>query len=172
MIMKPLKKIAPYGLVVLGLLFGLIVSATAETTTTQSNFERTKAHAEQGSALDQAILGGLYSYGVGVRQNNEKAFYWFQQSANQGHNGGQSGLGFAYYLGKGASQDYAKALQWFSKSADQNDIASQVMIGSIYENGNGVKQNKTTAKEWYGKACDNGYQDGCDSYRKLNEQGY
>lgn len=46
------------------------------------------------------------------------------------------------------------------------------MIGSIYENGNGVKQNKTTAKEWYGKACDNGYQDGCDSYRKLNEQGY
>lgn len=169
MIMKLLKKIVTYGLIILSLSFGLMVSATA---TTYSNFERTKVQAEQGSALDQAILGGLYSYGIGVRQNNEKAFYWFQKSANQGHASGQSGLGFAYYLGKGARQDYAKALQWFGKSADQNDPISQVMIGSIYEYGNGVIKNRTTAKEWYGKACDSGYQDGCDSYRELNEQGY
>lgn len=176
--MKPLKNIATYGLIVLGLLFGLTVSATAETekiqldSEIQSSFERAKAQAEQGNALNQAILGGLYFYGIGVRQNKEKSFYWFQQSANQGYVGGQSGLAFAYYVGSGTSQDYAKAIQWFSKSADQNDRISQLMIGSIYEDGNGVTKNKTTAKEWYGKSCDNGYQDGCDRYRKLNEQGY
>jgi len=42
----------------------------------------------------------------------------------------------------------------------------------IYKNGLGVRQDLGIAKEWYGKACDNGEQEGCDEYRKLNERGY
>lgn len=42
----------------------------------------------------------------------------------------------------------------------------------MYEVGEGVRQNKATAKELYGKSCDNGYQGGCDDYKRLNEQGY
>ena len=36
----------------------------------------------------------------------------------------------------------------------------------------GVRQNYVVAKEWFGKACDNGYQNGCDAYKELNQQGY
>ena len=45
-------------------------------------------------------------------------------------------------------------------------------VGALYGNGHGVQQNKTTAKWYFGKACDFGDQEGCDNYRKLNEQGY
>ncbi|WP_258403856.1 hypothetical protein [Moraxella ovis] len=45
-------------------------------------------------------------------------------------------------------------------------------MGALHHNGEGVRQNKSTAKEWFGKACELGNQDGCDAYRKLNQQGY
>ena len=45
-------------------------------------------------------------------------------------------------------------------------------VVAMYGNGQGVQQNKTTAKWYFGKACDFGDQEGCDYYRKLNEQGY
>lgn len=54
---------------------------------------------------------------------------------------------------------------------DLNGLA-QVFVGLLYEKGEGVSQSLVKAKEWFGKACDNGYQKGCDSYRKLNETGY
>ena len=40
----------------------------------------------------------------------------------------------------------------------------------MYKNGRGVRQNYTKAKEYFGLACDNKYQDGCDMYKKLNQQ--
>ena len=167
--MELLKNIVTNGLMVFCLSFGLTVSAIASPL---SDFEETKAQAEKGSALDQALLGNMYFDGISVRQNYERALYWYQQSAKQGNPAGQFWLGSAYYTGKGINQDYAKALQWFRKSADQNDIASQNMVGLIYEYGNGININKTTAKEWYGKSCDNGDQIGCNHYKRLNEQGY
>lgn len=58
------------------------------------------------------------------------------------------------------------------KLAEQGNAEAQFNLGVMYANGEGVRQNKTTAKEWFGKACDNGTQQGCDEYRKLNETGY
>lgn len=81
-------------------------------------------------------------------------------------------MGLAYDNGEGVRQDYTKALQSFHKAADQDYAVAQSYIGIMYESGAGVQQNKTTAKEWYGKGGDNGFQSACDSYRRLNEQGY
>ena len=41
----------------------------------------------------------------------------------------------------------------------------------MYIKGEGVRQDIRMAKEYFGKACDNGFQEGCDLYRKLNEIG-
>lgn len=38
----------------------------------------------------------------------------------------------------------------------------------MYNQGIGVESDSKEAKEWFGKACDNGNQDGCDEYKKLN----
>lgn len=166
--MQALKNIVINGAVSLVLLFGLTLSATAAELT----FEEVKASAEDGYALAQTILGNRYANGEDVRQDYSKAFYWYEKSANQGDSYGQVGLGNAYLNGRGVRQDHKKALYWYEKSAKQNNVFAQSYVALMYEYGDGVSQNKTTAKEWHGKACDNGYQGGCDSYKKLNEQGY
>ncbi len=165
--MRALKNIAINGAMILALLFGMTVSATAA-----ASFEDVKALAEQGDAWGQDILGGYYEDGLGVRQDLIKAFYWYQKAANQGYSGGQFSVGAAYFAGRGVRQDYSKAFEWFKKSANQNNEFAQTIIGAMYEYGEGVRQNKTLAKESYGKSCDNGYQDGCNQYKRLNEQGY
>ena len=77
-----------------------------------------------------------------------------------------------YFEGKGVRQDYKKAVEWWEKAAIQGNPHAQVILGSMYDSGLCVRQDKHIAKEWYGKACDNGDQDGCDNYRKLNEPEY
>ena len=81
-------------------------------------------------------------------------------------------LGLSYSEGTGVKQDFSQANQYFQKACDLKEGKGCFIIGHHYQNGKLVRQNKNTAKEYYGKACDYGYQDGCDAYRKLNEQGY
>lgn len=162
--MLSLKRILINISMIFALLFGLISSATAS----ESIFEETKARAEKGSSFNQAYLGQQYLDG----QDYSKAAEWYEKSANQGNSDGQFGLGYLYSSGLGVRQDYSKALEWFKKAAKQNHKGAQGSIGILYESGLGIRQNKTIAKEWYGKACDNGSQQSCDLYRRLNEQGY
>ena len=67
-------------------------------------------------------------------------------------------------------QDYTKAREWYEKAANQGIAQAQFNLGVFYYHGKGVRQNIATAKELFGKACDNGFQEGCDNYRKLNQR--
>ena len=163
--MQTLKNIFINGAIILALLFGLTLSVTAAGPT----FEEVKSLAEKGDSFSQSLLGSYYREGIGVRQDYAKAFEWSKKSADQGDVFGQFNIGYAYSEGKGVRQDYAKAFEWYKKGAKQNDPFAQSYLGIMYEFGRGVRQNKSIAKEWYGKACDNGYQDGCDNYKRLNE---
>ena len=170
MAIQTLEKTVISRIVALILLFGLVIEAVASEES--ERFAKIKVFAEQGYALEQAYLGSYYEDGTGVRQDYEKALYWYRKSAAQNNSEGQFQLGESYYHGNGVRQDYEKALYWYRKSAAQNNSISQFMLGFMYEFGNGVKKNRTVAKEWYGKSCDNGTQIGCNAYRELNEQGY
>ena len=91
-----------------------------------------------------------------------------QRLANQGYVDAQNNLGLMYYDGEGVRQDYAKAAEWYQKAANQGVGQAQFNLGVMYYNGQGVHRNIAVAKEWFGKSCDNGDQNGCDNYRKLN----
>lgn len=56
------------------------------------------------------------------------------------------------------------------KAANQNEPISQAMLGMFYKHGIAVRQDYAKAKEWFGKSCDNGSQNGCDDYKKLNQR--
>ena len=60
-------------------------------------------------------------------------------------------------------------MKWYQKAAEQNDGDAQMILGYSYAGGLGVKQNLATAKKWFGMACDNKIQEGCDTYRELNQ---
>ena len=69
-------------------------------------------------------------------------------------------------------QNYQAAFPIFEEFAKQGNASSQFNLGLMYSQGQGVRQDSSKAKYYYDLACNNGYQLGCDNYRKLSEQGY
>lgn len=112
------------------------------------------------SLLTAGLLLSVSAFALDVKATTQKA--------NMGDVQAQAELA-DYYKKR---QDYDNEFYWTQKLANQGNAQAQYNLGIMYENGQGVRQNYRTAKEWFGKACDNGDQDGCDSYRRLNEQGY
>ena len=100
------------------------------------------------------------------------AFIILEDLASKGDTKAQYNLGVMYANGQDVVKDYKKAFEWFEKSASKEDIDAQYNLGYMYTNGYGTRQDKKIAKEWFVKACDGGHQDGCDSYKKLNQEGY
>ena len=68
--------------------------------------------AEQGDAIAQGGLGGLYALGQGVPQNYRLAAEWYRKAAEQGLAEAQFNLSIAYASGRGVPQDYQLAYQW------------------------------------------------------------
>ena len=144
---------------------GLVILTVAVPAT--ADVSSLKALAAKGDAEAQYELAGTY------RANSNEAFDWYQKAANQGDAKAQTAIG-SYYshgsdLASAVPQDYFKALEWFSKAAAQGEASAQYNLGHLYNRGSGVRLNKIQAQEFYGQACDNGKQEGCDEYKKLNK---
>ena len=103
-----------------------------------------------------------------TRGDYQTAFKLWLPLAEQGDATAQFNLGVMYDEGRGVKQDYFDAVKWFRQAAEQRDALAQFILGSSYLFGKGVQVNKSLAKEWFSKACDNGHQDGCKYYGKLN----
>lgn len=160
--MKLIRNLIICTIMVSGLSLGLALPAIASD---ELKFSETKALAEQGDASQQYWLGNLYKYGWGTPRDEEKALYWYRESAKQNNSEGQLKVGMAYYDGAGVNQDYERARYWFLKSAEQNNKFSLLYLGNMYKRGEGVEENYSIAEEWYLKACDNGGGDvGCQEY--------
>lgn len=101
-----------------------------------------------------------------------EAFVATKKLAEQGNSAAQFDIGLFYHKGIEVGQDDAKAAEWYLKAANQGHAYAQNNLGHIYAKGLGVQQDIAAAKEWFGRACDNGSQEGCDSYRVLNQQTY
>lgn len=74
------------------------------------------ARANQGNALSQATLGGMYHEGWGVGKDEKEAFRLFKLAADQGLVPAQSELGNRYSDGRGVKQNAFEGLHWFIKS--------------------------------------------------------
>lgn len=129
-------------------------------------------------AVNQDYLKAQLAYAVHLTesQQHHQAFQVLQKAVkNQSDEEevaiAQLMLGAHYLDGLGTRQNFSEGFKWIQKAAHSGLSMAQQMLGSLYELGKGTKQNLKVAKSWYGKACDNGYQDGCDSYRRLNERG-
>jgi TPR repeat protein len=112
--------------------------------------------AEHGDAEAQDMLGGLYEFGRGVRQDYSEAVVWYRKAADQDDADGEDILGQLYEYGQGVPQDYAEAARWYRKAADQGDAKAQVALGQLYEIGQGVPQDYAEAARWYRKAANQG----------------
>lgn len=117
--------------------------------------ETVKKRAEFGEATSQAIIGTLFSKGLGVSQNTDEAFKWYCKAANQGHTGAQFIVGTWYATGRGVGRDYIKAYQWYYKAATHENPRAYVALGLMYAQGIGVPRDQERAKSWFrlARAC-------------------
>ena len=111
-----------------------------------------KKQAKRGVADAQAILGAMYSAGIGVAKDNREAFRWYYRAAKQGNNRAQLIVGLRYVLGLGVVRNHVEAIRWHSKSAEQNNRYAQVALGLMFANGVGVMKNETQAVLWFNLA--------------------
>ncbi|HHE9990226.1 TPA: tetratricopeptide repeat protein, partial [Haemophilus influenzae] len=96
--------------------------------------------AEQGDAISQFLLGGMYEEGLGVKQDYFEAVKWYRKAADKGDAAAQFNLGVMYSQGQGVKQDDFEAVKWFRKAAEQGEANAQFNLGNMYANGRGVKQ--------------------------------
>ena len=75
--------------------------------------------AEDGQAMSQGILGGMYADGKGVPQDYKIALYWHTLAAEQGHNISMYSLGHAYRNGEGVPQNKIYAHMWYNLAHSQ-----------------------------------------------------
>ncbi len=129
-----------------------------------------------GNKEAQFIIGVMYYNGDIEKKDYKKAFELFEKSALNGHSGSELYLGMMYENGNGVKYDVAQAIDWYTKSANKGNIKAQLLLGNMYSGFAtkyiGSAEYTYKAKQWFGKACDGGSQVGCDSYKKIIEQGY
>jgi len=88
--------------------------------------------ASAGNADAEELIGIMYAMGLGVTQDDRRAFEWYLRSAMKGHAGAQSGVGWYYEVGRGLpSIDLVRAYMWYTLSAiggDPDALISQEEI--------------------------------------------
>ena len=116
-------------------------------------------------------LASYYYDGLGVRQDFAKALQYDKKACGLGYANSCARVGGSYLLGEGTKKDFKLAKSYYEKACEMQDGLGCFGLGFMYRFGEGVAKNLSKAKELCGKACDLGNQDGCDSYKELNEKG-
>jgi len=113
--------------------------------------------AEQGDAAAQFNLGGMYSLGQGVPQDDQEAVRWWRLAAEQGDAAAQFNLGVSYDQGRGVPQDDGEAVRWYRLAAVQGHATAQFNLGILYDKGQGVSQDYIQAHMWVNLASAQGH---------------
>jgi uncharacterized protein len=130
-----------------------------------SDFDDTKALAEQGEASAQYNLGIMYANGEGVPENDAEAVKWYRLAAEQGYALAQYNLGVMYANGEGVPENDAEAVKWYRLAAEQGEASAQYNLGVMYANGEGVPENYNylTAYVWLSVSAAQGNQTAKDN---------
>jgi hypothetical protein len=81
-----------------------------------------EVYARSGNAEAEELIGVMYALGLGVVQDDVRAFDWYLRASLKGHPGAQSGLGWYYEVGRGIpAPDMVRAYLWYALSAIGGD---------------------------------------------------
>ena len=114
------------------------------------------AKAEQGEAVAQLELGGIYLKGEGVTKDVAEAVKWLSKASALGNSEAQMKLGGIYISGRGVLKNSVEAAKWYLMSAEQGNAAAQCQIGRMHLTGVGVPKDDVEAYKWSNLAATQG----------------
>lgn len=102
-------------------------------------------------------LGWMYLTGIGVKEDEVKAFNYFKEAADEGYALAQLALGlFCYSNGNGVTKNPKTAFQYFQMAAKQGETGALLAICECYFKGNGAAKNEGKALEYLLLAANHG----------------
>ncbi|AML53301.1 tetratricopeptide repeat protein [Falsihalocynthiibacter arcticus] len=88
--------------------------------------------ARSGNADAEELIGVMYALGLGVEQDDVRAFEWYLRASLKGHPGAQSGIGWYYEVGRGvAAPDLVRGYMWYTLSAIGGDPDAAISLEEI-----------------------------------------
>lgn len=123
------------------------------------------AEAENGNALAMFDIGRIYSDGLGVEIDTDKAQDYYAKAllgfqkveSNKAWKYTEYRIGKMFAGGLGTEQDYKTAAQWLGLSAENKYKYAQYSLGGLYYRGLGVQQDFQTAFALYLKSAEQGF---------------
>jgi TPR repeat protein len=118
----------------------------------------TNTNTEDDNSEELLILGENYEKGIGVEENHETAFYYYEKAAKTGNPSALNKLGNMYAQGKGCTKDVIKAASCYLTAAEMGNKYAQHNIAFCYWDGVGVERNRETAVMWMRRSASQGYE--------------
>lgn len=107
-----------------------------------------RAAAFAGDTEKQYRLGVMYSMGIDLPKDRNKAAYWFEKAADSGH------VSSAYLLASIYMEtDKNKAAKWLHTAAEKGYAPAQKNLGEMYVEGMGVTKDPQKGIFWLKKAA-------------------
>lgn len=93
-----------------------------------------------------------YRTGEKVKQNLEKAYEFYLESAQLGNVDAMVQTGRFLQNGWGVDKNYCDAIKWYEKAAEKNDAIALNNLGVMYLDGLGVQVDEIIAEEYFRKS--------------------
>ncbi len=117
-----------------------------------------KTSADSYSAEELLTLGESYEKGMGVEEDHEVAFNYYEKAAKTGHPAALNKLGNMYAQGKGCTKNASKAASCYLAAAEKGNKYAQHNIAFCYWDGVGVEQDREKGIMWMRRSAAQGYE--------------
>ncbi|MEM7255318.1 MAG: SPOR domain-containing protein [Pseudomonadota bacterium] len=97
----------------------------------QTAFKSFLNQASLGSRRAATIVGMMYAWGEGVRQDDGLAAYWYEQGARRGDPVAQFYLANAYINGVGLPNDLELGRMWLNRAAEHGHSPARVQLDAM-----------------------------------------
>jgi hypothetical protein len=135
-----------------------------------SEFDQTMELAIEGNMAAQYNIGVMYSSGIGVEEDYEKAIEWLGKAALQGDQQAQVNLGVMHGYGQGVPINHSEAIRWFSMAAKNGVGFAQYNLGMQYFFGKGVPADKIRGASWWMLASNQGDADASNNLKIIKKE--
>lgn len=115
-----------------------------------------------GGSIETAAktaLAYLYYKGLGVTQDQNKAYELYKVAGSRGNIIAQHNLGVIYGSDEVAKRDYAQSEQWFTRAGEAGYLESQLALGHFYYQNQVVPRDPVKATHWFELAAKQGSRD-------------
>lgn len=90
--------------------------------------------AKQGYPCAMYFYGTAFLCGLGIRENDAEANFWFRKAADLGIADAIGALANSYFRGYGVAKDVPRALDLFKKAADSGSSHATLVLGQLCYN--------------------------------------